>query len=58
MARARKMDLLWLVTIQFIFGTGWSAIKYPQSQMGPITLNVWTLGLSVFVILPFVIGGT
>ena len=54
MARARKMDLLLLVTIQFIFGTGWTAIKYPQSQMGPITLNVWTLGLSVIVLLPFV----
>ena len=54
MAKARKSDLLLLAMNQFIWGTGWSAIKYPQSEMGPVTLNVWTLGLSVIVLLPFV----
>ena len=54
MAHARKSDLLLLATIQFVFGAGWVAIKYPQSQMGPVTLNVWTLGFSIIVLLPFV----
>jgi len=53
MARARKSDLLLLALNQFIWGTGWSAIKYPQDQMGPVTLNLWTLGISVLVLLPF-----
>jgi len=54
MARARKSDLLLLALNQFVWGTGWSAIKYPQDQMGPVTLNLWTLGISVVALLPFV----
>jgi len=54
MARARKSDLLLLVVNQFIWGVGWSAIKYPQDQMGPVALNLWTLGISVVVLIPFV----
>jgi drug/metabolite transporter (DMT)-like permease len=51
---AKKSDLFLLAMNQFIWGTGWSAIKYPQDQMGPVALNVWTLGISVVVLLPFV----
>jgi drug/metabolite transporter (DMT)-like permease len=54
MARARKTDLLLLAVNQFVWGTGWSAIKYPQDQMGPVTLNLWTVGISVIALLPFV----
>ena len=54
MAQARKSDLFLLAMNQLIWGVGWSAIKYPQSQMGPITLDFWTLGISVVVLYPFV----
>jgi drug/metabolite transporter (DMT)-like permease len=54
MARARKSDLFLLAMNQFIWGVGWSAIKYPQSQMSPVTLDFWTLGISVVVLCPFV----
>lgn len=53
MARARKSDLFLLALNQFIWGTGWSAIKYTQDQMGPVTLNLWSLGFSVVALLPF-----
>jgi drug/metabolite transporter (DMT)-like permease len=54
MSKARKTDLLLLTMNQFVWGVGWSAIKYPQAQMGPVALNVWILGISVVVLLPFV----
>jgi drug/metabolite transporter (DMT)-like permease len=54
MSRARKTDLLLLAMNQFVWGAGWSAIKYPQGQMGPVALNVWILGISVVVLFPFV----
>jgi drug/metabolite transporter (DMT)-like permease len=54
MARATKSDLFLLVMLQCIWGVGWSAIKYPQSQMGPVTLDFWILGISVVVLYPFV----
>jgi drug/metabolite transporter (DMT)-like permease len=54
MAQARKSDLFLLAMNQFVWGVGWSAIKYPQSQMGPVTLDFWTLGISVVVLYPFV----
>jgi drug/metabolite transporter (DMT)-like permease len=53
MPYAKKSDLFLLAMNQFIWGTGWSAIKYPQDQMGPVALNIWTLGISVVVLLPF-----
>jgi drug/metabolite transporter (DMT)-like permease len=53
MAKAHKSDLLLLVMNQFIWGVGWSAIKYPQDQMGPFTLNAWTMLISVVVLYPF-----
>ncbi|MCI0622635.1 MAG: DMT family transporter [Acidobacteria bacterium] len=52
MARARTSDLVLLALNQFIWGTGWSAIKYPQDQMGPVALNLWSLGISVITLLP------
>jgi drug/metabolite transporter (DMT)-like permease len=54
MTRARKSDLFLLALNQFIWGVGWSAIKYPQSQMGPVALDFWTLGISVIALFPFV----
>jgi len=54
MSRARKSDLFLLALNQFIWGVGWSAIKYPQSQMGPVALDFWTLGISFLVLYPFV----
>ena len=53
--RAKRSDLLLLVLNQFIWGVGWSAIKYAQKQMGPVTLNVWSLGISVVTLIPFLI---
>jgi drug/metabolite transporter (DMT)-like permease len=53
--RAKRSDLLLLVLNQFIWGAGWSAIKYAQNQMGPVTLNVWSLGLSVVSLVPFLL---
>jgi drug/metabolite transporter (DMT)-like permease len=52
-AQARKSDILLLATTNFIWATGWSAIKYTQAQMGPVVLNCWTLGISVLTLLPF-----
>jgi O-acetylserine/cysteine efflux transporter len=53
--RAKRSDLLLLVLNQFVWGTGWSAIKYAQNQMGPVTLNVWSLGISVMTLIPFLL---
>lgn len=53
--RAKRSDLLLLVLNQFIWGAGWSAIKYAQNQMGPVTLNVWSLGISVLTLIPFLL---
>lgn len=53
MGRARKSDILLITLDSYIWGTGWSAIKYSERQMGPIVLNLWTLGISVVVLLPF-----
>jgi drug/metabolite transporter (DMT)-like permease len=53
--RAKRTDLLLLVFNQFIWGAGWSAIKYAQNQMGPVTLNVWSLGISVVTLIPFLL---
>ena len=53
--RAKRSDLLLLVLNQFIWGVGWSAIKYAQNQMGPVTLNVWSLGISVVALIPFLL---
>jgi drug/metabolite transporter (DMT)-like permease len=53
--RAKRSDLLLLVLNQFVWGTGWSAIKYAQNQMGPVTLNVWSLGISVLTLIPFLV---
>jgi len=56
MPRARKSDLLLLIFNQLIWGTGWSAIKSAQEQMGPVVLNIWSLGISVLALYPFVHG--
>lgn len=52
-SETRKSDLLLLTFNSFVWGTGWSAIKYCQDRMGPVELNVWTLGISLPAILPF-----
>ena len=52
-SEARKADPLLLTFLSFVWGTGWSAIKYCQDRMGPVELNVWTLGISLPAILPF-----
>jgi drug/metabolite transporter (DMT)-like permease len=53
MAKTSKSDILLLALANFIWATGWSAIKYTQAQMGPVVLNCWTLGISVVTLLPF-----
>lgn len=53
MAQARKSDILLLALDSYVWGTGWSAIKYSENQMGPVVLNLWTLGISLFVLFPF-----
>ncbi|MEK7751524.1 MAG: DMT family transporter, partial [Acidobacteriota bacterium] len=56
MPSARKSDLLLLGLNQLVWGAGWSAIKMAQDQMGPVTLNLWSLGISVVALYPFVRG--
>ncbi|MCL4853818.1 MAG: DMT family transporter [Bryobacterales bacterium] len=56
MSRANSSDFFLLALSQFVWGTGWSAIKSAQDQMGPVTLNVWSLGISVAALYPFVRG--
>lgn len=53
MGRVRKTDLLLLAFDNYVWGTSWSAIKYSERQMNPIVLNLWALGISVLVLLPF-----
>ena len=53
--RSKRSDLLLLVLNQLIWGAGWSAIKYAQNQMGTVTLNVWSLGISVLALIPFLL---
>jgi drug/metabolite transporter (DMT)-like permease len=53
--RAKRSDLLLLISNQFVWGAGWSAIKYAQNQMGPVTLNVWSLGISIVTLIPFLL---
>jgi drug/metabolite transporter (DMT)-like permease len=52
-ARASKSDILLLATINFVWAAGWSALKYAQFQLGPVALNVWSLGISSLVLAPF-----
>lgn len=53
MARASKSDILLLAIINFVWAAGWSALKYAQFQVGPVALNVLTLGISSVVLAPF-----
>ena len=53
MAQARKSDILLLALANYVWATGWSAIKYSQDRMGPVVLNFWSLGISVLVLFPF-----
>lgn len=53
MAQARKSDILLLALDSCVWGTGWSAIKYSENHMGPVVLNLWTLGISIFALFPF-----
>jgi drug/metabolite transporter (DMT)-like permease len=56
MIRVNMSDLLQLGLNQFIWGAGWTAIKSAQDEMGPVTLNLWSLGISVAALYPFVRG--
>ena len=53
MPRARKSDIFLLALNNYIWGTGFVAIKYAQEQMGPVVLNLWSLGLSIPILMPF-----
>ena len=53
MAQARKSDILLMALVSYVWGTGISAIKYTQDWMGPVVLNLWTLGISILVLIPF-----
>jgi drug/metabolite transporter (DMT)-like permease len=53
MAQARKSDIVLLTVVSCFWGVGCSAIKYTQDWMGPVVLNLWTLGISLFVLFPF-----
>src|SRR2546427_12881072 len=51
--QAQKSDFILLALISFVWGTGWSAIKYCLDQMGPVALNLWALGISLVALFPF-----
>ena len=53
--RAKRSDLLLLIFNQFVWGAGWSAIVQAQKTMGPVTLNVWSLGISIVTLIPFLL---
>ena len=53
MPRPRKSDIFLLALNNYVWGTGWVAIKYAQEQMGPVVLNLWSLGLSIPILAPF-----
>jgi drug/metabolite transporter (DMT)-like permease len=53
MAQARKSDVVLLAVVSCVWGAGCSAIKYTQDWMGPVVLNVWTLGMSLVALFPF-----
>lgn len=53
MAQARKSDIALMALISCVWGAGCSAIKYTQDWMGPVVLNLWTLGLSIAALFPF-----
>jgi drug/metabolite transporter (DMT)-like permease len=52
-ARASKSDIVLLAVINCVWAGGWSALKYAQFQLGPVALNVWSLGISSLVLVPF-----
>lgn len=53
MTSARKSDILLLALVSCVWGAGCAAIKYTQDWMGPVALNLWTLGISLPVLFPF-----
>jgi drug/metabolite transporter (DMT)-like permease len=53
--RGRRSDLLLLIFNQFVWGAGWTAIVQAQKNMGPVTLNLWSLGISIVTLIPFVL---
>ncbi len=53
MARARKSDIVLLALVSCVWGAGCTAIKYTQDWMGPVVLNLWTLGISLLALFPF-----
>jgi drug/metabolite transporter (DMT)-like permease len=53
--RGRRSDLLLLIFNQFVWGAAWTAIVQAQKNMGPVTLNLWSLGISIVTLIPFVL---
>lgn len=53
MAEARKSDIVLLALVSCVWGAGCTAIKYTQDWMGPVVLNLWTLGISLLALFPF-----
>ncbi|MCZ2073871.1 MAG: DMT family transporter [Bryobacterales bacterium] len=54
MPKPSKSAFALLLLIQLIWGSSWVAIKSAQQQMGPVVLNLWSLGISVLTLYPFV----
>lgn len=54
MPRPSKTAFALLLLNQVIWGSSWVAIKWAQQQVGPVVLNLWSLGISVVVLYPFV----
>lgn len=53
-AKIHKSEFALLLANQFIWGSSWVAIKYVQLQMGPVVMILWSLGISVIALYPFV----
>jgi drug/metabolite transporter (DMT)-like permease len=53
--RVKRSDLLLLIFNQFVWGAGWTALVQARKQMGPVTLNLWSLGISIVTLIPFVL---
>ncbi len=53
MTRSGTRDVLLLAFANFLFAAGWPALKHAQSVMGPVSLNLWTLGISIPALYPF-----
>lgn len=53
MTRSQARDVSLLVFANLLFAAGWPALKAAQDVMGPVALNLWTVGISIPALYPY-----